>query len=169
MDDVHNIDGCSPIFREAYRLSAFDLHVACGGSTDSFILEEDEYYLDERVSILGWMPGGGIRAFIIYAASPFFYTDTDGEVLDVWVAAAWRRRGLGRSLAVEAFSHLRGRVGLEVHGKNTVSLLFWQTLSAENNWEIEKEAHLEAGETVWKLVITKYGGRHSRGCDDAHP
>ena len=155
MDDVLHIDGYSPSFREAYRLSAFDLHVACGGSTDSFIPKEDAYYLDERISILAWMPGGEIRAFIIYAASPFFYTDTDGEVLDFWVAAAWRRRGLGRCLAVEALCHLHGRVGLEVHGKNTASLLFWQTLSVENNWEIEKEAHIEDGETVWKLVITK--------------
>ena len=153
MDDIRHIHPTSSGFRDAYRRCAYDLHIACGGREDSFVAPEDEWYLDERLRILAWNPNGVIQAFLIYATNPFFYSDVDGEVLDIWVASAYRRKGVGRSLAVEAFRHLHGRVGLQVHAQNTVSLRFFESIVAKHGWEMDRETRKDGVETVWRLTI----------------
>ena len=153
MRDTRHIHGNELGFRDAYRKNAFDLHVAHGCTPESFVPPADEWYLDQRLRILAWIPDGTIQGFVIYAATAFFYPDTDGEVLDIWVASTYRRRGIGRQLAAEALGELSGRIGLQVHAENSVALAFWESLALTEGMSLEKEACMAGGDAVWKLIL----------------
>ena len=81
-----------------------------------------------------WILVGGERAgFIVYGAEPHrFLRREHGLVLELWVAPAWRRRGVARAAGAAAIAHLRSlglsRIALEVSGGDAKAAKLWISL-----------------------------------------
>jgi ribosomal protein S18 acetylase RimI-like enzyme len=152
----------SQAFRAAYRRSALDLQAARGMERSSLPVQDDGWYLDDRVKALGRRSGPEILGFILYTEAPFFYDDTDAEVLDIWVDSTFRRQGIARELFRAALSDVHGRIGLQVHIENAGSLAFWRHVVKANGWEMTKEMAGDGPEQAWKVIIESAGGRRRR-------
>jgi ribosomal protein S18 acetylase RimI-like enzyme len=81
-----------------------------------------------------WIVAGGERAgFIVYGAEPHrFLPREHGLVLELWVAPAWRQRGVARAAGAAAVAHLHSlgltRIQLEVSGADVKAARLWQSL-----------------------------------------
>jgi ribosomal protein S18 acetylase RimI-like enzyme len=69
--------------------------------------------------------GEQLAGFVINGWRKHVDRDTDSEVLELYVAPAFRRCGCGRQLAQVGISHLTGRAGLQVYLDNGPAQRFW--------------------------------------------
>ena len=49
-----------------------------------------------------------------------------GEILEFWIAPAWRRRRLGQALATRSLRQLPREAGLQCYAENDPALAFWR-------------------------------------------
>lgn len=154
MKAAHPIDPETVEFRHAYRCCAFDQLVESGRPAKEF-QEPDHWYLDPRLTILGIRDDARVIAFIIISLGPYFYEDTHGEVLDIWVTPEMRRAGLATNIAGAAFSRFSGMVAMQVSRNNTASLNFWTKFALKHDLALEREERFDGRTPVFRLVVRK--------------
>lgn len=154
MKVAHPINPDTDEFRQAYRSCALDQLIESGRPVSEF-QEPDHWYLDPRLTILGVQDDARVIAFIIISLGPYFYEDTHGEVLDIWVTPEMRRAGLATTIADAAFRRFSGMVAMQVSRSNTASLNFWTKFVLNHDLALEREERFDGRTPVFRLVFRK--------------
>jgi predicted acetyltransferase len=74
---------------------------------------------------------GKIAGFVLVDTDIDYYKDSDHAISEFFVLYKYRRSGVGKQAAKEAFERHKGGWEIKMHPKNGVSIEFWKRVVAE--------------------------------------
>jgi ribosomal protein S18 acetylase RimI-like enzyme len=111
----------------------YGLYLAYIGELNSWVrpygnpyIQPQPWWVDDPDSLVQVAHAEGqLAGFVINGWRSRVDADTDSEILELYVAPAFRRQGLGQRLVQRALAHLNGVAGFQVYLDNEPAQRFW--------------------------------------------